>query len=95
MFPVALAVGALVVAAFFATLSSALHVVEAGTVEVLVVFGEERAVLEPGLVFVPPFVSETRPVDARTMTVDTGDRREPVPEEFEDDVREVAGERVR
>jgi regulator of protease activity HflC (stomatin/prohibitin superfamily) len=95
MLPVALAAGALVVAAFLATLYSSLHVVEEGAVEVLVVFGEERTVLEPGLTFVPPFVSETRPVDVRTMTVGAGEGRETVPGEFEDEVREAAGERVR
>jgi len=58
---------------------SAAVVVEDGRPEALFVLGELRAVLEPGLQFVPPFVSETYPVDPETETVDLGDRRLDLP----------------
>ncbi len=50
-----------------------------GTPRALYVFGEFRAVLRPGVTVVPPFVSETYPVDPETGTVDLGDRQVDLP----------------
>ncbi len=49
---------------------SAVEIVEAYEKEALTVFGEYRELLEPGLHFVPPFVSRTYPFDMRTQTLD-------------------------
>ncbi|MFB6154872.1 MAG: SPFH domain-containing protein [Haloferacaceae archaeon] len=59
---------ALVLAA--ATVSSAVEVVQAYEKRALTVFGEYRGLLEPGLHFVPPFVSRTYAFDLRTQTLD-------------------------
>ncbi len=49
---------------------SAVEIVEAYEKEALTVFGEFRELLEPGIHFVPPFVSRTYPFDMRTQTLD-------------------------
>ncbi len=49
---------------------SAVEIVEAYEKEALTVFGEYRELLEPGIHFVPPFVSRTYPFDMRTQTLD-------------------------
>lgn len=67
---------------------SAVHVVDEGDVEALLVFGEVRAVMQPGIHIVHPFVSEACPIEPSTMRIDTGDRRIPVPDEFRADVRD-------
>ncbi|RKD94034.1 SPFH domain-containing protein [Halopiger aswanensis] len=64
-----------------------LQTVEEGELKALLVFGEMEAVLEPGLSFVPPFVSKTYPIDPQTMTIDTDDDRIAVPAEFESAVQ--------
>lgn len=66
---------------------SSLRIVEEGDLEALLVLGEMRAVLHPGLNVVPPFVSKTYPIDPRTMTMDRGNDRVDVPAQFEDEVR--------
>lgn len=77
-------------------LYDSLHVVEEGTPEAILVFGEMVDVLRPGLNVVPPFVSKTYLVDPGTMTMDTGDDRVAVLPEFEDEVREAEpGDRKR
>jgi len=53
-----------------AAVSSAVEIVEAYEKEALTVFGEFRELLEPGIHFVPPFVSRTYPFDMRTQTID-------------------------
>ncbi|WP_181691309.1 SPFH domain-containing protein [Natronomonas sp. LN261] len=53
-----------------AAVSSAVEIVEAYEKEALTVFGEFRELLEPGIHFVPPFVSQTYPFDMRTQTID-------------------------
>ncbi len=53
-----------------AAVSSAVEIVEAYEKEALTVFGEYRELLEPGIHFVPPFVSRTYPFDMRTQTID-------------------------
>lgn len=45
-------------------------IVDAYDREALTVFGELRNILEPGLNFIPPFVSKTYPFDMRTQTID-------------------------
>jgi regulator of protease activity HflC (stomatin/prohibitin superfamily) len=49
---------------------SAVEIVEAYEKEALTVFGEYRELLEPGIHFIPPFVSRTYPFDMRTQTLD-------------------------
>ena len=53
-----------------AAVSSAVEIVEAYEKEALTVFGEFRELLEPGIHFVPPFVSRSYPFDMRTQTID-------------------------
>lgn len=81
-------IGVLILGIATMTVYSSFHVVEEGDVEALLVFGQMKTVLHPGINFVPPFVSRTYPIDPRTMLVDTGHERVDVPDEFEDDVRE-------
>lgn len=81
-------VGVVLVVIVLAVYSS-IRVVEEGTLEALLVFGKMEGVLRPGLNVVPPFVSKTCPIDPRTMMMDTGDDAVAIPEEFEDDVREL------
>ena len=44
--------------------------VDAYDKQVLTVFGEYRGLLEPGINFIPPFVSRTYTFDMRTQTMD-------------------------
>ena len=46
------------------------EIVDAYEKKALTVFGEYRRLLEPGINFVPPFVSRTYPFDMRTQTLD-------------------------
>lgn len=73
-----------------AAVYSSLLIVEEGELKAVLVFGEMEAVVEPGLNFVPPFISKTYPIAPRTMTIDKGSDRVAVPSEFEDDVRAAA-----
>lgn len=57
------------VVAIFGVLS-AVQVVEAYEQEALTVFGEYRKLLNPGINFVPPFISKTYAFDMRTQTID-------------------------
>jgi regulator of protease activity HflC (stomatin/prohibitin superfamily) len=66
----ALAVGVLVLAVAVAGVASAVEIVQAYEKRVLTVFGEYRKLLDPGLHFIPPFVSQTYPFDLRTQTLD-------------------------
>ncbi|WP_458207150.1 SPFH domain-containing protein [Haladaptatus sp. NG-SE-30] len=52
------------------TIWSAVEIVQATEKRALTVFGEYRKLLEPGINFVPPFVSKTYPFDMRTQTLD-------------------------
>ena len=49
---------------------SAVEIVDATEKRALTVFGEYRKLLEPGINFVPPFVSRTHRFDMRTQTLD-------------------------
>jgi len=46
------------------------EIVDAYEKKALTVFGEYRGLLEPGINFLPPFVSRTYPFDMRTQTID-------------------------
>ncbi|MFB6353930.1 MAG: SPFH domain-containing protein, partial [Halobacteriales archaeon] len=46
------------------------EIVDAYEKKALTVFGEYRGLLEPGIAFIPPFVSRTYPFDMRTQTLD-------------------------
>ncbi|QSW97975.1 SPFH domain-containing protein [Haloterrigena alkaliphila] len=63
-------VGALVLLVVIAALLSAIEIVDAYEKRALTVFGEYRKLLEPGINFVPPFVSNTYAFDMRTQTLD-------------------------
>ncbi|MFP8952933.1 SPFH domain-containing protein [Natrialbaceae archaeon A-arb3/5] len=63
-------IGALVLIVVIAALLSAIEIVDAYEKRALTVFGEYRKLLEPGINFVPPFVSNTYRFDMRTQTLD-------------------------
>jgi regulator of protease activity HflC (stomatin/prohibitin superfamily) len=60
----------LVLAVAVITVYSAVEIVNAYEKRALTVFGDYRKLLEPGINFVPPFVSNTYPFDMRTQTLD-------------------------
>ncbi|QSG05372.1 SPFH domain-containing protein [Halapricum desulfuricans] len=62
--------GFLLLAIAVATVYSAVEVVEAYEKRAVTVFGEFRRLLEPGIHFIPPFVSKTYVFDMRTQTLD-------------------------
>ena len=63
-------VGGVVLLIATAAVYSAIEIVEAYEKKALTVFGEYRKLLEPGIHFIPPFVSRTYPFDMRTQTID-------------------------
>ncbi|WP_265110376.1 SPFH domain-containing protein [Halosolutus halophilus] len=63
-------IGALVLVVVIAALLSAIEIVDAYEKRALTVFGEYRKLLEPGINWVPPFVSKTYRFDMRTQTLD-------------------------
>ena len=63
-------VGILFLAIVVVTVDSAVVVVQATEKKVLTVLGSYRRTLEPGINFVPPFVSTTHSFDMRTQTMD-------------------------
>ena len=79
---------------FLLALRSAYHKVPEGDVEILLVFGEPREILEPRLYFVPPFVSATYPIDLQTMQYVTPHGRRSIPPEFRDRVETIATDRA-
>jgi len=68
--PPVFAVGLLALVVAGVTVASAVEIVEAYEKRALTVFGEYRDLLEPGLRFVPPFVSRTYRFDMRTRMID-------------------------
>ena len=64
------AIALLVVALAIITVYSAIEIVNAYEKRALTVFGDYRKLLEPGINFVPPFVSKTYSFDMRTQTLD-------------------------
>ena len=87
---VTLGITLLFIITFAVTFWSSVTIVREGTIEILFVFGEVRAILEPGLNFVPPFVSSSYPIDVRTMQYETPDGSEQIPPPYHDDVEEAA-----
>jgi len=85
-----LGVALLFVITFAATFWSSVTIVREGSIEILFVFGEVQAILEPGLNFVPPFVSSSYPIDLRTMQYETPTGSEPIPPNYHDDVEDAA-----
>ncbi len=63
-------VGLLVLLLVLVAVWQAVVIVDAYEKKALTVFGEYRSLLEPGINFVPPFVSRTYPFDMRTQTLD-------------------------
>jgi regulator of protease activity HflC (stomatin/prohibitin superfamily) len=65
-----LIVALVVLALAVVTVNSMVEIVDAYQKKALTVFGEYRGLLEPGIHFVPPFVSRIYPFDMRTQTID-------------------------
>ena len=63
-------IGLIVLLLAILTVNSAVEIVDAYEKRALTVFGEYRKLLEPGINFVPPFVSRTYRFDMRTQTLD-------------------------
>ena len=63
-------VGMLLLGLVILTLWSAIEIVDAYEKRALTVFGEYRGLLDPGINFIPPFVSRTYVFDMRTQTID-------------------------
>jgi len=68
--PLTVFLGVLALAVAGITVNSAVEIVKAYEKRALTVFGEYRTLLDPGIHFVPPFVSRTYPFDLRTQTID-------------------------
>ncbi|WP_152040643.1 SPFH domain-containing protein [Salinigranum salinum] len=66
----AAAIGILVLVLAIVTVWSMVEIVDAYEKKALTVFGEYRKLLEPGINFIPPFVSRTYAFDMRTQTLD-------------------------
>lgn len=64
------AVSLLVLGLALIVVLSAVEVVDAYEQRALTVFGEYRKLLEPGINFIPPFISRTYAFDMRTQTID-------------------------
>jgi regulator of protease activity HflC (stomatin/prohibitin superfamily) len=63
-------VGLLLLVLLAVAVWQSVEIVDAYEKEALTVFGEYRRLLEPGISFIPPFVSRTFPFDMRTQTLD-------------------------
>ena len=63
-------VGLFLLAILIVAVYQAIEIVDAYEKEALTVFGEFRGLLEPGINFIPPFVSRTYRFDMRTQTID-------------------------
>jgi regulator of protease activity HflC (stomatin/prohibitin superfamily) len=68
--PLSVFLGVLALSVAAVTVNSAVEIVDAYEKRALTVFGEYRTLLDPGIHFVPPFVSRTYPFDLRTQTID-------------------------
>jgi len=65
-----LIVGVLVLILAIVTVYQMVEIVDAYEKKALTVFGEYRRLLQPGITFIPPFVSRTYAFDMRTQTLD-------------------------
>ena len=63
-------VGILVLLLAIVVVYQMVEIVDAYEKKALTEFGEYRGLLEPGISFIPPFVSRTYPFDMRTQTID-------------------------
>lgn len=63
-------IGLVVLLIVIVAVSQAVEIVQAYEKRALTVFGEYRQLLDPGINFVPPFISETYAFDMRTQTLD-------------------------
>jgi regulator of protease activity HflC (stomatin/prohibitin superfamily) len=63
-------IGLVVLLIVIVAVSQAVEIVQATEKRALTVFGEFRRLLEPGITFVPPFISQTYAFDMRTQTLD-------------------------
>ena len=63
-------VGLLILFLAIVTVWQMVEIVDATEKRALTVFGEYRRLLEPGIHFIPPFVSNTHVFDMRTQTID-------------------------
>ncbi|WP_336022228.1 SPFH domain-containing protein [Halobellus salinisoli] len=63
-------IGILVLLLAIVTVYQMVEIVDAYEKKALTVFGEYRKLLEPGISFIPPFVSRTYAFDMRTQTLD-------------------------
>ncbi|MGM0605706.1 MAG: SPFH domain-containing protein [Halobacteriota archaeon] len=63
-------IGLLFIFLIAVTIWQAVEIVDAYEKKALTVFGEYRQLLEPGINFIPPFVSRTYAFDMRTQTLD-------------------------
>lgn len=70
------------------TVYNSVHVVEEGEIEALLVYGEFRSVLQPGIHMIPPFVSSVYPIDPTKMLIHRDGDPIEVPEEHRHEVRE-------
>jgi regulator of protease activity HflC (stomatin/prohibitin superfamily) len=68
--PVGGVVGLLFLLVVVVAVWQAVEIVDATEKKALTVFGEYRQLLEPGINFIPPFVSQTHAFDMRTQTLD-------------------------
>ena len=68
--PMAYALAGVLLVLALATLVSSVEIVQAYEKRALTVFGANRGLLDPGLHFVPPFVSRTYQFDTRVETID-------------------------
>ena len=87
---VTLGVAIMFVGTVIVTIWSSVRIVREGSIEILFVFGEVQAILEPGLNIVPPFVSSSYPIDIQTMQYDTPNGSEQIPPPYHDDVEDAA-----
>lgn len=79
---------------FLLALWSSYHRVPKGEVEILLVFGEGRDILESGPYFVPPFVSATYSVNLQTMQYESSHGCRSIPAEFRGEVELIAADRT-
>ena len=70
LFGVTTFVGVLLLVLVVVTVNSAVEIVNATEKKALVVLGEYRRLLEPGIHFIPPYVSSTHAFDMRTQTLE-------------------------
>jgi regulator of protease activity HflC (stomatin/prohibitin superfamily) len=63
-------IGLVILLIVIVAISQAVVIVQATEKQTLTVFGKFRRLLDPGISFVPPFVSQTHAFDMRTQTLD-------------------------